>query len=118
MKSFSSFACASVLAASMLALSVPSAQAASSDGRDRRITVYNNTDVTIWEFYASNVSRDKWEEDVLTDSVIRSGDKMRFNLDDGTNACRFDLKVVFKDGVVVTKKDFNVCTESSWTLTN
>ncbi len=92
--------------------------AGSDDGKDRRIDLVNDTNVTMTEFYASNIDSDSWEEDILDGSYLRPGKKFEINIDDGTGYCLFDLKAVFADGDVVTENDFNVCVEVRWRIYN
>ncbi len=83
---------------------------------NRMVTIGNTTGVTMTRFYASNITRSSWEEDIFGSDVLPSGRSINVNIDDGTGACLFDLKAVFADGDVVTQKNFNVCVESRWTV--
>lgn len=84
--------------------------------QDRRVTVVNRTGVTMREFYASNTSRSDWEEDILGADMLRSGGSVRINIDDGSGACRFDVKAVFTDGDEVVQYNINVCSVSTITF--
>ncbi|MEK7510784.1 MAG: hypothetical protein AAB582_00920 [Patescibacteria group bacterium] len=86
--------------------------AQSNDGNNRRIDIHNHTGSTIWEFYASTTNQTSWQEDILDDDVIVSGDTQLVNLDDGTGRCLYDVKVVFKGGGERTRNRVNVCTTS------
>ncbi len=85
-------------------------------GANRVVTIGNATGVTMVRFYASNVNRTTWEEDILGTSVLPSGSSVDINIDDGTGACLFDFKAVFADGDEVIENNFNVCTQSYWTV--
>lgn len=85
------------------------APALHADEHDRRVVITNETSYAIVEFYASRVSTDSWEEDLLGDRVLRSGEAGVFNFDDGTGACLFDFKAVFSDGDVVYSQGVNTC---------
>ncbi len=104
----------------LLALAVPAVPslAQSDDGKDRHVIVVNQADQSIWKFYASNVDAKGWEEDLLHDDVIISGERMRFNIDDGTQHCYYDFKAVMKDGQELEKRGVNVCTTETWTIYN
>ena len=39
------------------------------------------------------------------------------NLDDGSGHCKFDLRAVMSDRREAVRRDFNVCSEDSWTIT-
>lgn len=99
----------SLLAFCSLALSAAQAQ-------DRRVIISNQSSVTLVRFYASNVSRGRWEEDILGFRVLDSGDYVTADIDDGTGHCRFDFKAVFSNGNEITRRNVNVCTTASWTI--
>ncbi|MDM7862124.1 hypothetical protein QTP81_16080 [Alteromonas sp. ASW11-36] len=92
------------------------ATAQSDDGKDRRISLTNDTSVTIVEFYASNIDSESWEENILDGNYLSPGNEFIINIDDGSGYCLFDLKAVFADGDVVTNTKFDVCTETGWIL--
>lgn len=102
-------ACAALV---LLSLTPLSAHAA-----DRRVTVVNKTKVAVVEFYASRANTDDWEEDILGQDVLEPGASVEVNIDDGTGACRFDFKAVFDDEDEVIKKKIDVCSVSTFTLT-
>jgi hypothetical protein len=81
---------------------------------NRRVKIINETGFTMVRFYASNVSRNNWEEDILGQAVLRNGQSVTVNIDDGTGACRFDFKAVFDDGDELVRNDINVCRISSY----
>ncbi|MEE9388790.1 MAG: hypothetical protein V3U96_09265 [Paracoccaceae bacterium] len=83
---------------------------------NRIVKIGNTTGVTMTRFFASNTSRSSWEEDILGANVLSSGRSVNVDIDDGTDSCLYDLKAVFADGDVVVQNDFNVCTQSTWTV--
>lgn len=85
--------------------------AAIADDEDRRVRILNNTSVAMMEFYASSIASKTWEEDILGQDVLVPGDYVVINIDDGSNACRYDFKAVFLDGDEVTDNDVDVCEE-------
>lgn len=102
-------------AAAALALSSVAAISAPAYAQDRRVVIVNNTGFTMVRFYASNAGRTSWEEDILGQDVLRSGQRVRINIDDGTGACVFDFKAVFEDGDELVRKGVNVCQISTYT---
>jgi hypothetical protein len=82
--------------------------------QDRRVYIVNRTGQTMMNFYASRTSTDSWEEDILGDSVLRNGERVRVNIDDGTGACAFDFKAVLRDGRKIERYNINVCTTSEY----
>ena len=99
-------------------LSANPADARCNDGLNRRIRVINDSSLTISRFYASRASTTSWEEDVLGGDVIRSGRSQRFNLDDGTCRCIFDLLAVMSSGERTTRYGINICKISTWTISD
>jgi hypothetical protein len=85
---------------------------------DRHIVLINHSHQTITEFHASNVGSDSWEEDILGDSVVRPGQRVRINLDDHTGYCRFDFKTVTESGSAVVRRGVNVCEMETYTITD
>lgn len=86
------------------------------DGQDRRVKVTNDTSYTLTELYGSNVGADDWEEDVLGNRVLKPGQNITVNFDDGTCYCNFDFKAVFNDGTSTIKRGYNVCTGTGWRI--
>jgi hypothetical protein len=84
--------------------------------QDRRVKVINATNITMNSFFASNVNRKSWEEDILGNSVIGPGQSMMVNINDGTGACMFDFRAVMADGRKVESYGMNVCQITSWTV--
>jgi hypothetical protein len=102
-------------AATLICLS-GAAAAQSGDGYDRTVYVINNTSGMLVDFYASNAGEASWQEDLLGSRVVRSGDAVQAYIDDGTGACRYDLKAIFSDGSTATEWGFDVCGETAWTI--
>ncbi len=86
-----------------------SAPVQSRDGRNRRVRIHNNTGWVMLRFYASNTSRDDWEEDILGDDVLANNASIVMNIDDGTGACLFDFKAEFTNGQSLIRNNINVC---------
>ncbi|MCD9148258.1 hypothetical protein [Pseudophaeobacter flagellatus] len=82
---------------------------------DRRVTIVNDTNYTIMKFYGSNKGTDSWEEDILGRDVLRPGQSVRIDFDDGTGYCKFDFRAVFDDDDVLVAKDINVCKIGTYT---
>jgi hypothetical protein len=90
---------------------------ADSSQPDRHVRVINDTQHTMEHFYASNINRNSWEEDILGSSVLGPGESANINIDDGTGACEFDFKAVFRDGDALIRKDVNVCNIGTYRYT-
>lgn len=84
---------------------------------DRHVKIINETDHTMVRFYASNVAAKSWEEDILGQSVLKPGEDVRINIDDGSGHCLYDFRAVFDDGQSLEKHNVNVCEISSYRYT-
>ncbi|RDE08111.1 hypothetical protein [Pelagibacterium lacus] len=85
------------------------ATAAHAQNYNRRVKIENYTSKTMMYFYASNVDRTTWEEDILGSSVVASGHSVMINIDDGSGYCRFDFRAIFADGSEAVRSGVNVC---------
>lgn len=83
---------------------------------DRHVTIVNNTNVAIREFYGSNAGADTWQEDILGSNVLPAGSSVNINFDDGSGYCTFDFKAVFTDGSSLVDQNVDVCTTSTVTF--
>ena len=86
------------------------------DGYDRHVEIINKTPYAVQSFYASNVSRPGWEEDILGAGVLAPGYEVSVNINDGTRYCYYDFKAVFSNGQQIIRRNVNVCSITSWTL--
>ncbi len=76
---------------------------------DRKVEIVNDTGVTMLKFFGSNQKTDSWEEDILGDDILSSGQSVVINFDDGTGYCLFDFRAVFDDGDELIDRGINVC---------
>ena len=88
------------------------------DRYDRRILLVNRSHSTINEFFASNIDDRRWHDDLLEDDVLSPGQQMVLDLDDGSGYCRFDLKTVMNDGSTVVRRGVDICTVTTFTITD
>jgi len=98
----------------LLALAVSTTQAQ----LDRRVRIVNRSSSAIFYLYASNIDRRGWEEDLLGPQVIQPGYYIWANIDDGSDHCRYDLRAVLQDGREAVSRNFDVCTSTSWTVSD
>jgi hypothetical protein len=91
--------------------------AAPASAQDRNVVLINETRHTIVEFYASNIGRDTWEEDILGQDVLPVGQSVNINIHDGTEACLYDFKAVFDDGEELVRNRIDVCTIGTYRYT-
>lgn len=104
------------LLAAISIAAVPGIASAASDGKDRHVIVRNISSQAVYYLYASPVTSDTWEEDLLGDRTIPPGDSINADIDNGTDECIYDLKVELKDGKEYVQREVNVCAVSSWII--
>jgi hypothetical protein len=101
----------------MAALALIGLTAAPANAQDRHVEVINETQHAIVQFFASNVDRGTWEEDILGEDVLPVGQSVNINIDDGSGACLYDFKAVFEDGEELVRTGIDVCTTTTYTYT-
>lgn len=109
---------ATALKIGALLLAAPLLFAKDAAAQDRRIRLINESSMTIREFYASNINRRGWEEDILGRRQIPPGRSLVINLDDGSGHCRFDFKTVMSNGRSIEKRGVDVCRLQTYRITN
>ncbi len=105
-----------LFAAFLLATNSASALAASTDRKNRKVSVQNLSSQSVQNLYASPVTAKTWEEDLLGQRTLASGHTVEANIDNGTNECMFDLKVVLANGKAFEHRQVNVCAASKWVI--
>ncbi len=88
-----------------------------ASAEDRHVRIINETSHTMTRFYASNVEKGSWEEDILGDRVLKPGQSVNVNIDDGSGHCLFDFRADFTDGDTLTRNRINVCETSTYRYT-
>src|SRR5438105_3657808 len=101
--------------AALISLAGP-AWATSTDGKNRKVLVQNVSSQTVRELYASPVTAKTWEEDLLGQRTLTAGQSISANIDNGTNECMYDLKVVMANGKAFEHRQVNVCAASKWVI--
>ena len=89
------------------------AQRRTKDDYDRRVVVINARASPMMRLYAARTTTSEWEENILS-QPISAGSRIMINFEDGTGACNFDFRAVFKDKQIVHMWNINVCEESEW----
>lgn len=89
--------------------------AGAAQAQDVAYTLYNNSPLTVMEFYASPSDVGSWEEDILGANVLPPGQAGTVTIADGRSQCVYDLMFVFEDGQTLTDS-VDICTLESYTL--
>jgi hypothetical protein len=100
---------------SILALATLFSSVAFAQGK-QDFTLVNQTGVEIHELYVSPHSADDWEEDVLGQDTLPSGDSVEITFSPKTKAKMWDLKVVDGKGNSIEWENLNLLEISKVTL--
>ena len=73
------------------------ASSASAQTGPLDFTLNNGTSEVVVQLFISIPSTNDWEEDILGDQVVGSGDSVQVTINDGLEDCEYDIKVVFDD---------------------
>jgi len=93
-----------------------SASAGASDAQNRHVNVMNMSSQAMRELYASPVTSDNWEEDLLGTGTLAAGQSIDANIDNGTGECSYDLRAVMADGHEHIQRKVDVCSVSQWMI--
>jgi hypothetical protein len=93
----------------LLGLAAAAVLATSASAEDRHVKIINETNATIVHFYGSNAGSNSWEEDILGQDILKPGQSVNINFDDGSGYCLFDFKAEFSDGDTLIRKGIDVC---------
>lgn len=102
---------ASIIASATLA----SALALPAVAQDVAYELYNNSALTVMEFYTSAANTDDWGPDILGSGVIPPGGNGVVTIADGTTECVYDILFVMEDGQELVDT-VDVCQLASYTL--
>ena len=95
-----------------LALLAVSATPALAQTHNREVEIHNRDSESIYYVYATNAGVDGWGDDWLGSDVIVEDETIRFDFSDGSEACKFDIRVKFADDSVQDLYDVDVCAVS------
>jgi hypothetical protein len=94
---------------------VTGALAAPVLAQDVQYELYNNSALTLMEFYTSPASMDDWGPDILGSGVIAPGEAGTVTIADGSDQCTYDLLFVMEDGQQLSDT-VDICSMASYTL--
>lgn len=96
-----------ILAAAAIALTIGLTGSAHAGKQD--FTLVNRTGYTVEHVYVSAASANSWEEDVLGEDTLPTGDLVNIGFEKGQRGCQYDLKVVYDDGDTSEWRGINLC---------
>lgn len=104
----------SVLRSALVALSLSFA-AAPAFAQDLVFTLSNDSVADLYYFYASPTNVSDWEEDILGNDILYSGESAQITIADGRTQCDYDLRMEFSDGDVL-EDTADLCELGSYTI--
>jgi hypothetical protein len=106
------------ISAILTAVSVASAfWVAPAFAEDLVFMLDNQSSTNVREFYASAVDVDDWEEDILGQDILATGNFARITIRD-SETCEYDLRIVFEDDDAVEERNIDLCSTGSYTVTD
>jgi hypothetical protein len=102
------------LSLAVVALSITASALARTGKQD--FVLRNQTGVEIHELYVSPVDVDDWQEDVLGQDTLPSGESVKITFDDREKKGKWDLKVVDNKGNSLEWHDLNLVEINAVTL--
>ena len=100
MKLSAILACATVVSA---------LSAAPAFAEDIVFTLDNQSSGAVNEIYISTLDSNSWEEDILGQDVLPSGEQATITLQNANGVCEFDVRLVYDDGSVTDERKINLC---------
>lgn len=104
-----------LLSLAVIALFFITASAFARAGKQDFI-LHNQTGVEITSLYVSPHDSDDWEEDILGQDTLASGESIKITFDDREKKVHWDLKVADKNGNSLEWEDLNLVEISELTL--
>jgi hypothetical protein len=83
---------------------------------DQDFTLKNKTGYDIKEVYVSRPSAKSWGNDILGDGILADGTSKMVHFKPTTEACKWELQVVFSDDEKVEWSAFDLCSVHTITL--
>jgi len=93
----------------VLRASVRASEATTQDSFNRDVRVHNQTGWTMTYVYAASTGSETWGGDLLRSRSLAPGDSLVMTINDGSGACRYDLRAGFDNGEALRRNDIDVC---------
>jgi len=85
---------------------------------DLKFSLINNSARAIKNFYTSPTDTTDWQEDVLGEDTIPSGQTDAITIADGSTQCVYDMRFVMEDGAEAIEKGIDLCKLAEYTLSD
>ncbi|MGL4291584.1 MAG: hypothetical protein ACRCVA_34860 [Phreatobacter sp.] len=104
----------SLLVAALLSVASTGAVLAQAQ---QNFSLINRTGHQINEVYVSPSANSNWGRDILGEGVMPTNTRRNITFPRSTQACMFDLRVVYEDGEKADMSNIDLCKVSNVTLT-
>ena len=98
------------------AVAVLATMATSAFAQTEGLRFQNNSGYTILRIYASPVTNNNWENDILGANVLRPGQYLDVTFQN-VYECNYDVLIQFEDGVEMTDV-VNICSIGQYNINN
>lgn len=99
-----------LISATVLALPLISLNPLMALADQRDFQLINDSSVIIDEVYVSTINTDDWEEDILGQDILPSGESVNITFSrDADGTCAYDIKVVTEPDTSVVLPNVNLC---------
>lgn len=92
-----------------MAAFVAAAFAAPAAAATQDFTIINGTGKTIAQVFVSASAKDGWEEDVLGEDVLPSGERTKIRFSSDEDACLWDVRVAYRNGDTADWHGIDLC---------
>jgi hypothetical protein len=76
---------------------------------DLVFTLDNQSSEAVSEFYVSTLQSNSWEEDILGEDILPSGDSAEITISNADGRCMFDIRIVYEGGSVIEEREIDLC---------
>ena len=83
-----------------------------------KFDIINQSARAINNFYTSTADTTDWQEDVLGQDTIAPGASEEIDINTDGGQCLYDMRFIMEDNAELIEKGVNVCTLSSYTLSD
>ncbi len=89
-----------------------------AQAEDLKFKLTNNSSRAIQNFYTSPATTTDWQEDVLGEDTIASGQTDEITIADGSTQCVYDMRFVMDDNAEMIDKNIDLCKLGEYTLSD
>jgi len=72
-------------------------------------TLDNQSSGAVNELYVSALDSNSWEEDILGQDVLESGQQATITISNADDTCEWDVRLVYDDGSVTDERGIDLC---------